>query len=189
MEAFYADQEANQDVLNKLQADGDALQAKISSTLAKIAEEERKAREEAEKNKKPATNIVYSSGTYQWPSNSTLVTSEFGDRSSPTEGASSNHKALDIGAARGSNVYAADSGQVVTATYSSSYGNYIIINHGGGRSTLYGHMSKLKVSKGDTVTKGQVIGLVGSTGISTGPHLHFETRVDGVPVNPRNYFK
>lgn len=107
-------------------------------------------------------------------------------------GYSSGHKAIDIsGGGRtiyGTPIVAADSGKVVTATYHYSYGNYVMIDHGGGYSTLYAHASSLAVSVGQTVTKGQTIAYVGSTGNSTGPHLHFEVRVNGVRQNPFNWF-
>lgn len=107
-------------------------------------------------------------------------------------GYSSGHKAIDIsGGGRtiyGTPIVAADSGKVVTATYHYSYGNYVMIDHGGGYSTLYAHASSLAVSAGQTVTKGQTIAYVGSTGNSTGPHLHFEVRVNGVRQNPFNWF-
>jgi murein DD-endopeptidase MepM/ murein hydrolase activator NlpD len=180
--------EENQAAFDALEASSSALNKEITNVLAKIAEEERKAREEAARKNQAAQNVIISSGVYKWPSNNTKINSGFGKRQSPTAGGSSNHQGLDIASNQGDNIYAADDGKVVTATYSSSYGNYVVINHGGGRSTLYGHMSKLKCKAGDMVSKGDVIGLVGSTGISTGPHLHFETRVDGVAVDPLRYF-
>ena len=107
-------------------------------------------------------------------------------------GYSSGHKAIDIsGGGRtiyGTPIVAADSGKVVTATYHYSYGNYVMIDHGDGYSTLYAHASSLAVSAGQTVTKGQTIAYVGSTGNSTGPHLHFEVRVNGNRQNPFNWF-
>ena len=107
-------------------------------------------------------------------------------------GYSSGHRAIDIsGGGRtiyGTPIVAADSGKVVTATYHYSYGNYVMIDHGGGYSTLYAHASSLAVSAGQTVPKGQTIAYVGSTGNSTGPHLHFEVRVNGNRQNPFNWF-
>ena len=102
-------------------------------------------------------------------------------------GASSNHKGVDIGASSGADILAAASGQVVIATYSYSAGNYIMIDHGGGVSTVYMHCSQLLVSQGEEVSQGQVIGKVGSTGYSTGPHLHFGIRSGGSYVNPLSY--
>ena len=99
------------------------------------------------------------------------------------------HAGVDIGAQYGAEVVAADGGSVSVATYSSSYGNYVMLYHSDGSSTVYAHMSSLAVSAGQTVKQGDVIGYVGSTGNSTGPHLHFEVRVNGGTVDPMQYFK
>ncbi|MDR2359832.1 MAG: peptidoglycan DD-metalloendopeptidase family protein [Oscillospiraceae bacterium] len=169
--------------LNKqYEADRAAVDAKITDTVKKL-EEQRKAAEKA------AGGSIVSTGQFIWPSDSTTITSGFGARASPTKGASTYHKGVDVGAKHGSNIYASDSGKVVIAEYSSSYGNYVMINHGDGRYTVYAHMSKISCKVGNSVTQGQVIGLVGSTGISTGPHLHFEIHTNGAAVNPMNYFK
>lgn len=123
-----------------------------------------------------------------WPCpSSKRVTSEFGARSAPIAGASSYHKGMDIGAPSGTDIIAAASGEVVISTYSYSSGNYIMISHGNGLMTVYMHCSQLLVSVGAKVNQGDVIAKVGSTGYSTGPHLHFGVRVDGEYVNPRNY--
>ena len=125
-------------------------------------------------------------GSLSWPlPASDYVT--FGHRESPTAGASSNHQGIDIGASTGSSITAADGGTVITASYSSSAGNYVVISHGNGLSTVYMHCSKLLVSEGDTVSKGQTIAKVGSTGYSTGPHLHFGVRKNGSYVDPTDY--
>ncbi|HAE81558.1 MAG TPA: peptidase M23 [Lachnoclostridium sp.] len=127
-------------------------------------------------------------GSLSWPlPASDYVTSGFGHRESPTAGASSNHQGIDIGASTGSSITAADGGTVITASYSSSAGNYVVISHGNGLSTVYMHCSKLLVSEGDTVSKGQTIAKVGSTGYSTGPHLHFGVRKNGSYVDPTDY--
>jgi murein DD-endopeptidase MepM/ murein hydrolase activator NlpD len=97
------------------------------------------------------------------------------------------HTGIDIGAAGGTNILAANAGVVIQAGYNSSYGYMVMIDHGGGIVTLYAHSSKLLVKKGDVVKRGQVIAKVGSTGMSTGNHLHFEVRKDGKYVNPLNY--
>ena len=99
------------------------------------------------------------------------------------------HHGIDIATPTGTNIFAADAGVVTTSTYSSTYGYYIIIDHGNGYSTLYAHNSKLLVSAGTKVKQGQIIARSGSTGNSTGPHLHFEIRKDGEHQNPMNYFK
>ncbi len=112
------------------------------------------------------------------------VTSEFGGRINPITNASEKHKGLDLSAPYGSSIYAAADGEVILAQNSSSYGNYIIINHGGGLKTLYAHCSELLIEKGDIVKKSQVIAKVGSTGQSTRSHLHFEVILNEQYLNP-----
>lgn len=127
-------------------------------------------------------------GQFAWPSqSSTRVTSEFGYRLHPILKVNKLHTGMDIGAAAGTNVLAANDGTVIKAGWNNSYGNLVMIDHGGSIVTLYAHNSKLLVSTGDVVAKGQVIALVGSTGQSTGPHIHFEVRVNGEYQNPRNW--
>lgn len=134
------------------------------------------------------TSAMTGTGMFIWPSATRTITSQYGYRNNPVTGEYKLHAGTDVGASMGSSIFAAAAGQVVTATYSSSYGNYILINHGSGYYTLYAHCSSLRVSAGQTVIQGQTIGLVGSTGNSTGPHLHFEIRVNGSTVNPMSYF-
>lgn len=122
-----------------------------------------------------------------WPVGSSSITSYFGYRSSPTAGASSYHRGLDIGASAGSSIWAAASGTVITASYNSAMGNYIVISHGNGVCTVYEHCSALYVSVGQSVSQGETIAAVGSTGISTGAHLHFGVTVGGDYVNPLYY--
>jgi len=141
-------------------------------------------------NNSKSSQTKYVGGTFMWPTPScTIITSAYGMRYDPITRVRSKHTGVDIGARHGSNIVASNSGTVVTSGWSSKgYGNYVVINHGGGMSTLYAHMSKRLVSKGQTVSKGDVIGLVGSTGYSTGPHLHFEILKNGDDTNPMNYF-
>ena len=137
-----------------------------------------------------ASNASYAANTgeLRWPLNvSGRISSKFGSRTSPTEGASTYHKGLDIAVSSGTPIIASGAGKVVTATYSSSAGNYIMIYHGNSLYTVYMHCSKLSVKVGDTVKQGDDIGNVGSTGVSTGPHLHFGVTVNGNYVNPLNY--
>lgn len=166
--------------------------ARIEAEMKRREEEARKREEEAKK-KAEAEGKQYTVSdlgniSFVWPCpSSSRITSYFGDRESPTEGASSNHKAIDIGAPTGTNIVAAADGEVTISTYSVSAGNYIMLDHGGGVSTVYMHCSQLLVSKGAKVKKGQVIAKVGSTGYSTGPHLHFGVRSGGTYVNPLKY--
>jgi murein DD-endopeptidase MepM/ murein hydrolase activator NlpD len=115
------------------------------------------------------------------------VTSGFGMRFHPVLHRTKLHTGTDFGAGYGAPIYAAKSGTVIFAGWQTAYGNMVIIDHGGGFSTLYGHASSLNVSGGQSVRRGQHIANVGSTGFSTGPHLHFEIRVNGSPVNPLRY--
>ena len=115
------------------------------------------------------------------------VTSPFGYRIHPILGYRRMHTGVDFGVPYGAPIRAADSGTVISATWMGGYGNVTIINHGGGLSTLYAHQSRFAAGSGASVGRGQVIGYVGSTGLSTGPHLHFEVRRNGIPVNPLSY--
>ncbi len=112
------------------------------------------------------------------------ISSDYGARSNPVTHSSETHKGLDLSADMGSAIYAAADGVVTLAQKSSSYGNYLIIDHGGGLQTLYAHCSKLNVKTGDTVKKSQIVANVGNTGQSTRPHLHFEVILNGKNLNP-----
>ncbi|MFN7311758.1 MAG: murein hydrolase activator EnvC family protein [Vampirovibrionales bacterium] len=127
-----------------------------------------------------------STGRFIWPVVG-RITSGFGYRIHPIHHTRLNHTGLDISRPNGTPIKAADGGRVVMAGWYGGYGKCIIINHGKGHATLYGHLSRLGVSRGTNVGKGQTIGAVGSTGYSTGAHLHFEVRINGRPVNPRRY--
>jgi murein DD-endopeptidase MepM/ murein hydrolase activator NlpD len=117
-----------------------------------------------------------------------ILTSSFGMRVSPITGVNMMHSGIDIGARAGVPVIAAGSGEILQASYMGGYGNAVLIYHGGGLATLYAHLSGFAVETGQQVKQGQIIGYVGSTGFTTGPHLHFEVRVNGIPVNPYKYF-
>lgn len=133
---------------------------------------------------------TYTGGVFTWPApGNTRITSYFGSRNAPTPGASSNHKGIDIACNTGDPIIAAASGTVIVATYNYAEGNYICIDHGGGVVTVYMHNSALLVSAGEAVTAGQQIAQAGSTGYSTGPHLHFGVRVDGNYVDPLGYLQ
>lgn len=192
--AYEAEIQAQNEVIAQIQAaQKRAAEQQAAQQQAQAAEENQGATDAAGKNQNTAQNTTpsgngQSTGSMMWPCpSSKRVTSDYGPRTSPTNGASSNHKGIDIGAAYGADIVAADGGTVLVATYSSSGGNYVIIDHGGGLCTVYMHASSLTVSAGQTVSKGQVIAKVGSTGISTGNHLHFGVTLNGVYVSPWGY--
>ncbi len=123
-----------------------------------------------------------------WPTNPDSITSDFGVRNDPFKRSSSFHSGVDIRGYYGTPVYATADGTVSMAKYYGSYGNAIIIKHSNIYQTLYGHLMEIDVESGDVVKKGDIIGTVGSTGRSTGPHLHYEVIKNGEPVDPKTYF-
>jgi murein DD-endopeptidase MepM/ murein hydrolase activator NlpD len=139
----------------------------------------------------PNTKITnFSNGQIAFPTaKGTPITSGFGWRIHPIKGDRRFHTGIDFGAAFGTPIYAIANGKVEFAGQRGGYGNAVIVNHGGGKSTLYGHASKLYVREGQQVTRGQMVAAVGSTGMSTAPHLHFEVRVNDKPINPRPYLQ
>lgn len=184
-----AQAEKHQSVLAQLESDErqyaaavDDLEAESEAIRGRLADLAAKARDEADPGGGAATPST-SSGRFQWPVNGAL-TSSFGYRTHPVLGTQRLHAGADFGAASGTPIVAADGGTVVSAGWQGGYGNAVIINHGAGIATLYAHQSRLAVSSGARVSRGQVIGYVGSTGMSTGPHLHFELRINGVPTDP-----
>ncbi|MCL5291136.1 MAG: peptidoglycan DD-metalloendopeptidase family protein [Actinobacteria bacterium] len=137
----------------------------------------------------PAPAAAPSAGGWVWPTGTQAdITSVFGSRSAPTAGASSFHEGIDIAVAEGTPVVAANSGTVIDAGYFGGFGNFILIDNGNGLSSSYAHLSDIAVSPGQSVSAGQVIGSVGSTGVSTGPHLDFRIYVDGAAQNPMNWY-
>lgn len=130
----------------------------------------------------------YNGGGFTWPCPSSRnISSPYGYRIHPITGTRKLHNGIDISASYGSSIVAAADGTVIAASYSSSMGNYVMIDHGGGITTVYMHSSRLLVSSGQKVSRGQHIANVGSTGMSTGNHLHFSVRVNGSYVSPWNY--
>ncbi|MBE5882492.1 MAG: peptidase M23 [Lachnospiraceae bacterium] len=130
----------------------------------------------------------YSGGAFCWPAPSyTRISDDYGWRNHPILGVQQFHNGVDMAAPSGSPILAAAGGTVIAATYNSTMGNYVMIDHGGGLFTIYMHASALYVSSGQSVSKGEQIAAVGSTGRSTGPHLHFSVRLDGNYVSPWNY--
>ncbi len=209
-----ADIETNEDAAAGIQAVYDETDQKINAVIAEIEakeeqlrreeeercrqeeerrrQEEERRRQEEERQRQERERNSYNSmatGSYIWPSkDSRVVTSPYGSRYHPILKYWRTHNGIDIGAQYGTYIYAADGGTVVTSEMDSGYGNYVMISHGGGRYTLYGHMSSRMVSVGDNVNQGDIIGLVGSTGLSNGPHIHFEIYANGVRTDPLNYF-
>lgn len=179
-------------ILNEIQEReeeaAEALAAASAAAKAMDAEIARKQRELEAQLAAQNQTIVSESG-YMWPlSGRYTLSSLYGGRIHPITGKPNNHGGIDIPAPRGTSILSAKSGIVVTSGYNSSYGNYVVVSHGGGASTLYAHMSSRAVAVGDNVSQGQVVGYVGSTGSSTGNHLHFEVRVNGNRTDPINYF-
>ena len=181
----------------QLEQEEDALRAEADRLAQQKSREEAAAREAARKAAQAAQTLrtydsgtSYTSGGYAWPVSSRTVTSTFGGRASPGGIGSTNHKGIDIGGV-GYNtaVHASKSGKVIVSQYSSSYGNYVVISHSGGSTTLYAHLSRRSVSVGQSVSQGTTIGVTGATGRATGPHLHFEISENGVRVNPLNYLR
>ena len=166
-----ADSAETQRELDKLEADAQALTSSIRNSGSS------------------SSSSKYNGGIMAWPVPSChTVSSGYGGRIHPTPGKYKFHGGLDIPGSYGSAIVAANSGKVIWAgNRGDSYGNYVIIDHGGGVSTLYGHSSKVLVSTGQRVSRGQRIANVGSTGRSTGPHCHFEVRINGSRVNPNPY--
>lgn len=183
-----------QNKLKKLQDEAKAkeeeLKARCDKYKSQIAKLEKQAEQvRADIAAKQNPNRKYEGGAFSWPAPSShIITSNFGWRIHPVYGYGKGHTGVDIGISYGT-VVAAASGTVIVAQGGyGGYGNAIVIDHGSGISTLYGHLSQFKVHTGQHVSKGQAIAVSGNTGVSTGPHLHFEVRISGNPVNPMSYF-
>lgn len=177
---LHEQQKEQEDALDDLSEEEASVQARIKELNRKLAEEEA-ARRAAAGQSAPTSNP----GGYIWPVNSHYVTSTVGGRTSPGGIGSTNHKGTDIGrVGYTSSIYAAKAGTVIISEYSRSYGNYVVVSHGSGNTTLYAHMSSRKVSVGQSVKQGDVLGITGSTGNSTGPHLHFEVKENNTIINP-----
>src|SRR5919199_1330843 len=185
---FQAQLAAQQELINRLKSDKQALEAAQAQLLVdskNIGIFIRRQVAAANRGRFPNSGI-FGTGQLMFPSEAE-ITSDFGWRIHPLLGSLRFHSGIDFGATYGSTIRAADSGTVIWAGWYGGYGNAVIINHGGGISTLYGHTSKLYVHEGQSVQIGDAIAAVGSTGLSTGPHLHFEVRKDGEPVDPIAY--
>ena len=173
-----------------------------SSLLSQLSEQEKQLNADIQKkvdelNKQQEANkgnngsgSTVGTGNLVWPSYCTYITSRQGPRTHPITGEYRNHGGTDIGASYGSAIYAADSGTVVRSAdgWNGGWDNYVMIDHGNGMQTLYAHMSSRAVSVGQTVSRGQTIGYVGSTGMSTGAHLHFEMYINGSRIDPQTRY-
>ena len=193
VEALMADKEQE---ITVFEGDISNKEAAIAEYEAMIAEQDQiiKDLEAAileEKKRLLAENkkaIVYDGGQFKWPAPSyTRISDEYGNRIHPILGTQQFHNGVDMAAPSGSPILAAYDGEVIAASYSPTMGNYIMIDHGDGLITIYMHASSVSVSEGTMVARGEQIGCVGSTGRSTGPHLHFSVRENGQYVSPWNY--
>lgn len=177
--------EADRASYTALVASLQAESAQVEAELRRMHEEERR-RAEAEQRAGRSAEREEAPSQLARPSNGP-ITSRYGYREHPVFGGQRFHAGIDFGAPNGAPVRSGEAGRVVSAGWRGGYGNAIVIDHGGGLATLYAHLSSLGVSSGEQVSRGQTIGGVGSTGYSTGPHLHFEVRVDGEPRDPMPY--
>ena len=190
--SLQADINENASVLSELDSQESALQSQIQAKVNQL-NEQKKAEEEANRNNNnggSSGGSTTGTGNLVWPSYCTYISSRQGPRVHPITGEYKNHGGTDIAASYGSAIYAADSGRVVSSSdgWNGGWGNYVMIDHGNGMQTLYAHMSSRAVSVGQTVSRGQTIGYVGSTGMSTGPHLHFEMYVNGSRIDPQTKY-
>ena len=199
-EAAKAEQVAARQEMKSQESEVDKLIGEISAQedqLEKMEADLKKAADAAnaeikKKEKELASQIknVPSESGFLWPlTNYNTLSSLFGNRTHPITGKPNNHTGIDIPAPKGTPILAAKSGVVSISTKNRSYGNYVVVSHSDGTSTLYAHMNSRNVKEGQTVKQGDVLGYVGTTGSSTGNHLHFEIRVNGTRVDPVNYFK
>ena len=180
--AYQGDISNKEAAIKEYEADISAQNATIAALEKAVAADKAKLEEE--------NRLKYDGGMFQMPCPGyKRVSSDYGTRMHPTLGVQKFHNGVDFAAASGTPILAAYSGNVVAASYNSSMGNYVMIDHGDGLYTIYMHASKLYVSSGQAVSKGDQIAAVGSTGRSTGPHLHFSVRLNGSYVSPWGYLK
>lgn len=182
IKAYDADISNKSAAIAEYEADIKAQNELIEALEAAIADERRRILEQN------GTVLNYDGGIFKFPLASyTRISDEYGQRIHPTLGVQQFHNGVDFASPTGTAIYAAYDGVVVAASYSSTMGNYVMIDHGSNLYTIYMHASKLYVSKDDVVSRGTTIAAVGSTGRSTGPHLHFSVRLNGEYVSPWNY--
>lgn len=179
-------------LLAELQAKQDYYESKMADLNAAAAamDKEIAAKQKELERQIAASKIQFETGSgYVWPVDGCyVITSFFGPRIHPITKKAGNHGGTDVRASYGTKIKSARGGVVLTSTYNSSYGNYVVVSHGNGESTLYAHMSKRAVSEGAVVKQGQTLGYVGSTGSSTGNHLHYEVRINNVRVDALDYY-
>ncbi len=182
---------AKQVAIDKLESEAGKLAGEISKLeeiSEQLEEDIKKLTEEMEAKNKNQIPTQYTGGTFTWPVPGYYrISSEYNPRTSPISGNYEFHTGIDIPAGYGEDVVAAGDGVVITAGWINGYGNTVMISHGSGIVTLYGHNSSVVVSQGQTVSKGQVVAKIGSTGYSTGNHCHFEVRVNGSHTSPWPY--
>lgn len=190
--AKHAEQQKVLDEAKQHKAAAEQMERELQAASADVQERiqqrirEREAAAAASGGDSGSYDYVQGTGQLSWPV-SGPITSPFGYRIHPIFGTQIYHSGIDIGVPEGTPVHAADSGTVIEADWIGGYGNAVIIDHGNGLQTLYGHNSSLAVGAGQSVSKGQVIAYAGQTGYATGPHVHFEVRVNGSPVDPMGY--
>ena len=207
-ETAKTEQENNKKELVSQQGKVDSLITEINAEATQLQQAEDALRAEADKmnaiiaQKEQALlaqlaaegGTIVSEANFIWPISSSVshhnwISSFFGSRIHPVTGKPNNHTGIDIPVAGGTSILSAKSGIVLTSGYNSSYGNYVVVSHGEGLSTLYAHMRSRAVAEGDKVTQGQTLGYVGTTGSSTGNHLHYEIRVNGNRLDPLTYYR
>lgn len=197
-EAVAAEEKARREAEEKARKEAEEKARREAEAAARAQEQAAASSESSSSNESSSSSESSSGGDssysgsgsdygFSWPSTCRALTCPFGPRYHPITGVYSNHSGVDIGASYGSPIYACASGTVTTATYGTAYGYYVTINHGNGFTTLYGHMTRYTVSEGDYVSQGEIIGYVGSTGWSTGPHLHLTMYYYGTLVDPLDY--
>ncbi|MEB3284499.1 MAG: peptidoglycan DD-metalloendopeptidase family protein [Candidatus Sericytochromatia bacterium] len=178
------ERQAAEQVVAQLEADNASIASMIQRIMA-----QRRAQELAARRKNPRwVRPFMGTGRFMWPV-AGVITSGFGSRMHPILGRYTNHHGIDFGAPMGAPIYAPDNGEVIYAGWYGGYGKVVIIDHGGDITTLFGHASRYVVASGSRVKKGQIIAYVGSTGMSTGPHLHFEVRRNGAAINPMAFLR
>ena len=187
-DAIMAEEERTEAAIDKLVAQ---LEAERAEAARRAAEEAARIAAEQGGGSSSGGGAAYAgaTGSFVFPVASYVyISSRFGERVHPITGELKNHNGMDIASNMGTTVYAADGGKVVLAEWYGGYGNCIMIAHGNGYKTLYGHLSVIGVSEGQSVSQGAVIGAVGSTGNSTGPHLHFEVYANGSRIDPEQFY-